>query len=698
MKAVWLLSEPSLEAIWGMSVNIPADSLYNRISLHTSAFSFDRTKDDVMTAYLQFAPPSQDLSLAYTGIYDPFLVTLSVLTAVFASFMALQMSARIAYTPTKRGKAMWLIPGALAMGGGVWSMHFIGMLAFSLPCGISYDPLITLASMFPGVLASGVALWIISHERVSVGTLLLGGLLMGAGIGTMHYAGMGAMRLDAVIYYSPAVFTLSLVFAVGLAIIALYAKFAVDEPRKNLGKTSLSLLGAVIMGIAISGMHYIAMEAAYFIPIDASPDSPSGIAPSALALGIGVVTLALIAFALIAAILGRYLETIDRLEHEITQRNRAEGQLLKLSRAVEQSSAGVVITDLDGYIEYVNPKFTAMTGFSSDDAIGKRPNILKSGHMSDDEYTRLWDTITSGAEWRGEMRNRRKDGSLYWDFSSITVVRDSAGNPTNYLSIKEDITEIKAATEALRSAKEDAEYANHAKSQFLASMSHELRTPLNAIIGFSDMIIAELFGPVGSDKYLEYLHDIHDSGEHLLKLITDILDMSKIESGTLELHEVDLEISPVVEACRKLILNRAQDKNITLTAELPHPSPVVHVDSVRLKQIIINLLTNAVKYTPAGGDIAMIADYDADGGLYLTIADTGIGMAAEDIPRALEPFAQVSDIMSSVREGVGLGLHLTRTLVEMHGGRLAIESQPGQGTAVTVHLPAQRVRRPAASV
>ena len=317
--------------------------------------------------------------------------------------------------------------------------------------------------------------------------------------------------------------------------------------------------------------------------------------------------------------------------------------------------------------------------------------------MSDDEYTQLWDTITAGTEWRGEMRNRRKDGSLYWDFSSITMIRDNAGNPTNYLSIKEDITEIKAANEALRIAKEDAEYANHAKSQFLASMSHELRTPLNAIIGFSDMILAELFGPVGSHKYMEYLRDIHDSGEHLLELITDILDMSKIESGTLELHEVDLEISAVVEACRKLILNRAQDKKITLTAELPSPSPVVHVDSVRLKQIIINLLTNAVKYTPAGGDIAMIVDYEANGGLYLTIADTGIGMSAEDIPRALEPFAQVSDIMSSVREGVGLGLHLTRTLVEMHDGRLGIESQPGQGTAVTVYLPAQRVRRPVPS-
>ncbi len=644
-----------------------------------------------MNDFIQFLSSNQDISLAYSGTYDPVLVFLSILTAIFAAFMALQMAGRIAYASTLTGKAMWLVPGAMAMGGGVWAMHFIGMLAFSLPCGISYDPLTTLLSMIPGILASAVALWVISHDRLSPGAMILSGVLMGSGIGAMHYSGMAAMRLDAMLYYSPPVFAISIVFAIGLAILALYTKFVIHGSRGDTNKVSPSILAAVIMGIAISGMHYIAMEAAYFIPVGETGASVPGVSPSMLAMGIGTVTVSLVAFALVAAILGRHLETIDALEHEIIERERAESQLLKLSRAVEQSSAGVLITDLDGIIEYVNPKFTTMTGYSAEEAIGKRPNILKSGHMSDDDYTRLWDTITSGAEWRGEMHNKRKDGTLYWDYSSISVVRDHTGTPINYLSIKEDITELKAASEALRNAKEDAEYANHAKSQFLASMSHELRTPLNAIIGFSQMIMAELFGPVGSQKYVEYLHDIHDSGEHLLELITDILDMSKIESGTLELHESDIEITRTAESCRKLVLNRAQDKHITLTADLPKPSPVVRGDSVRIKQILINLLTNAVKYTPEGGDIALLCGTSANGDLEISIVDTGIGMTTEDIPRALEPFAQVSDIMSSPREGVGLGLYLTRTLVEMHGGRLSIESLPNQGTTVTVSLPAARI-------
>ncbi|HEY9163996.1 MAG TPA: MHYT domain-containing protein [Magnetovibrio sp.] len=644
-----------------------------------------------MDSFLPFLPANQDLSLAYTGLYDPVLVSVSVLTAVFASFMALQMAGRIARTTSILGKFMWLVPGALAMGGGVWAMHFIGMLAFSLPCGISYDPLITMASMFPGILASAVALWVISHDRVSTGALILGGVLMGGGIGTMHYSGMAAMRLDAVLYYAPAPFFMSIAFAIALAILALYSKFVVQAPSNSLSNLSLSLLGAVIMGAAISGMHYIAMEAAYFIPNGQGAADTPGISPSVLAIGIGTVSITMVAFALVAAVVGRYLETIATLKHEILERQRAQSQLSKLSRAVEQSSAGVLITDLDGVIEYVNPKFTTMTGYSAEEAIGQRPNILKSGHMSDDDYALLWQTITSGQEWRGEMRNKRKDGSLYWDFSSISTVRDTDGTPINFLGIKEDITETKAAMEALQLAKEDAEYANHVKSQFLASMSHELRTPLNAIIGFSQMIMTELFGPLGSHKYMEYLRDIHDSGAHLLELITDILDMSKIESGTMELHEVDVEISYLADSCRKLVQKRAQDKNITLTADLPSPSPVLRGDSVRIKQILINLLTNAVKYTPEGGDIAILCSISADGGLDLTVVDTGIGMAPDDIPRALEPFAQFSDIMTNPREGVGLGLYLTRNLVETHGGSLSITSQLGQGTTVTAHFPASRV-------
>lgn len=644
-----------------------------------------------MTSYFQFLSPGQDPSIAYLGTYDPALVSVSVLTAVFASFMALQLSGRISQAPSLAKKAIWLAPGSLAMGGGVWAMHFIGMLAFSLPCGISYDPLITLFSMAPGILASAVALWIISRPQLSAMTLGLGGTLMGGGIGTMHYSGMAAMRLDAVIYYSPVLFTLSIGVAILLAIMALHAKFVLHNQNTGLPGWALSLLSAIFMGGAVSSMHYIAMEAAYFIPVGDTTANAPGIAPTTLAVGIGTVTIMVVALTLAATILAKHLETIAKLENEIQERERAEAQIQRLSRAVEQSPAGVILTDMNANIEYVNSRFTEMTGYILKDLVGKTPRILKSGHTSQQEYSHLWATISRGQEWRGEVYNKRKDGSFYWAILSITTVRDANGAPINYLGIQEDITETKAAMTALQDAKEDAEYANHVKSQFLASMSHELRTPLNAIIGFSEMIMSEMFGPVGNSKYLEYNKDIHDSGQHLLELITDILDMSKIESGNLQLNESSVEISRIAQACQKLVSSRANDKDISLLSDLPDPSPVVMADSVRLKQIFINLLTNSVKYTPRGGNISMALAIDDRGGLQISIADTGIGMTKEDIPRALEPFSQIADIMSAPSEGVGLGLYLTRSLVEMHGGELRIDSTLGHGTTVTVHLPRSRV-------
>jgi len=644
-----------------------------------------------MTSYFQFLSAEQDPSIAYLGSYDPALVLVSVLTAVFASFMALQLSGRISHASSWAKKVVWLAPGSLAMGGGVWAMHFIGMLAFSLPCGISYDPLVTLGSMIPGVLASAVALWVISRPQISVLTLVLGGTLMGGGIGTMHYSGMAAMRLDAVIYYSPTMFALSIVVAILLAILALHAKFVLQTQNVDLPEWALSLLSAIFMGGAVSGMHYIAMEAAYFIPAgDTIADAP-GIAPTTLAVGIGTVTIMVVALTLAAAILAKHLETITTLESEIQERERAEAQILRLSRAVEQGPAGVILTNMDGTIEYVNSRFSTMTGYVLEDLVGKTPRVLKSGYTSDQDYSQMWAMITRGQEWRGEVYNKRKDGSFYWAILSITTVRDAHGVAINFLGIQEDITDTKAAMEALQNAKEDAEYANHVKSQFLASMSHELRTPLNAIIGFSEMMMNEMFGPIGSTKYLEYNKDIHDSGQHLLELITDILDMSKIESGNLQLNESQVEISRIAETCQKLINSRASEKEITLLADLPSPSPIVMADSVRLKQILINLLTNAVKYTPRGGDIAMVIGIDNRGGLQIAISDTGIGMTEEDIPRALEPFSQIADIMSAPSEGVGLGLYLTRSLVEMHGGELQIDSSLGHGTTVTVHLPRSRV-------
>ncbi len=240
-------------------------------------------------------------------------------------------------------------------------------------------------------------------------------------------------------------------------------------------------------------------------------------------------------------------------------------------------------------------------------------------------------------------------------------------------------------------ARDEARAADRAKSEFLAAMSHELRTPLNAIIGFSEIIKNETFGPVGSVKYREYGSDIHESGQHLLDLINDILDLSKIESGTDEVHEDKIEIPEIIRAVLKLVGHRAKQRGVKLGLELPDQVSALRADQRKLKQILVNLLSNAVKFTDAGGEVTLRAWCRMDSGYVFQIVDTGVGIAPEDIPKALSRFGQVDGDLNRRYEGTGLGLPLTKALVELHGGVLDLQSEIGVGTTVTVRFPAERI-------
>ncbi len=245
--------------------------------------------------------------------------------------------------------------------------------------------------------------------------------------------------------------------------------------------------------------------------------------------------------------------------------------------------------------------------------------------------------------------------------------------------------------EDLSVARDQAEIANRAKSEFLAAMSHELRTPLNAVIGFSEIIKNETFGPVGSVKYRDYASDIHDSGQHLLGLINDILDLSKVESGADELHEDKIEIPEIIRSALKLVGQRAQQRGIKLELELSDQLPALRADERKLKQILVNLLSNAIKFTDAGGEVTLRAWCRMDSGYVFQIVDTGIGIAPKDIPKALARFGQVEGDLNRRYEGTGLGLPLTKALVELHGGVLDLQSEFGVGTTVTVRFPAERI-------
>jgi signal transduction histidine kinase len=235
----------------------------------------------------------------------------------------------------------------------------------------------------------------------------------------------------------------------------------------------------------------------------------------------------------------------------------------------------------------------------------------------------------------------------------------------------------------------EAEAASRAKSEFLANMSHELRTPLNAIIGFAEVIERETFGPTGS-RYREYASDIHGSGRHLLQVINDILDLSKVEAGQMLLHEARLDPALVMQGCVRLIRPRASKSSVRLYMAFDPNLPVLLADEARLRQIGLNLLSNAVKFTKAGGRVSISTGLDSAGGITISVADTGIGMTEDEIRIALEPFRQVTSSLSRTNEGTGLGLPLTKTLVELHGGRLDIASAPGRGTTVTVTFPPSR--------
>jgi two-component system cell cycle sensor histidine kinase PleC len=275
--------------------------------------------------------------------------------------------------------------------------------------------------------------------------------------------------------------------------------------------------------------------------------------------------------------------------------------------------------------------------------------------------------------------------------SGFIVTRDGRylGVATALDLVRLTVEDMADRARELQEAQARAEQASRAKSQFLANMSHELRTPLNAIIGFSEIIRDQTFGPVGSPQYRDYARDIHHSGQHLLSLVNDILDLSKVEAGAIELHEEEVDLGHLLEAAEVMLRQRAVQGGVQLRIDLPEAPLAILADPRKIKQVLVNLIGNAVKFTPDGGHVQVTVRVDGD--LEAVVADTGVGMSAQEIPLALTPFKRIDGDINRKVQGTGLGLPLSKALVEAHGGSLALTSEPGAGTRVVIRLPAARL-------
>lgn len=595
--------------------------------------------------------------------YSLALVVMSIVVASLGAYAAIEIAQRVRVSEGRR-RTRWVYAGALAMGLGIWSMHFVGMLALRLPIPVYYDVVLTIASAIAAIVGCAIAFFIFTRAQASIPQILLASLFMGAAIAGMHYTGMAAIRMNGQIVYDPIIVATSLAIAVLVSFAALYVIRRLIDSSNDRSYWLRKSVGSLLLGLAVVAMHYTGIDAASFIAGHTTWQLTDGLVLGSFQLGLIVAIIS--TFLLIIALAATQFE-----RRTIATRSRFE-HLLELSPQI------IWFAEPDGRISYFNPYWYDYTGFSERSTLGY--GWTDAIHPDDfDRVTSSWQSaLESGEDYEGELRLRHSDGNYCWFLARSRPSRDETGRINSWLGIAMDIEERKKA-------EEEAWAASQAKSEFLASMSHELRTPLNAIGGYAELLAMGLRGSLNADQAQDIAR-IRRSQQHLLGLINDVLNFAKVDAGQAEYRLTAVPVDEALHDTETMIAPQIVAKGLKYTYKGGDRTASVLADPERLQQIVLNLLGNAVKFTDPGGSITLSAKPSGNC-IDISVADTGAGIPPEKLERIFDPFVQAERRLNQPVQGVGLGLAISRDLAQAMGGEITVTSKVGAGSTFTLSLP-----------
>jgi len=628
---------------------------------------------------------------ALSGHYSAGLVSLSIIIAILAAGAALDLAGRVT-AARGRARVAWLAGGAIAMGLGIWSMHFTGMLAFQLPVEVTYHQSTVLLSLLAAIMASGVALFLASGRRLGAWRIAIGSVVMGAGIAGMHYIGMAAMRLPAAITWGAPLVALSIVIAVVVSAVALWLAFRFsrsDGATWSWGKVAAVL----VMGAAIPTMHYTGMFAARFSASVVAPRVVGAVGVRSLGVAaIVACTLTVLLLAMLTSVLDRRVSA-DReaaaerqraLVHELTVASeRAKESEARFRQLTDNIPEVFYVSTADLHeILYCSPAYEQMWGQSVEGLFADPRSFLNPVHPDDlGTFVGAIERVRHGDTVEVQFRLVKSDGTIRSIVNRIVPVRDADGVIYRLAGVARDVTEQWAAREAERRAHHQLERTTAAKMAFLANMSHEIRTPMSGILGTAELLRETALTP----EQHASLDVITSSGDALLGILNDILDLSKIEAGEMTLEVTPFDLPALIYSTARLLGVRAFERGLELVCNVDDPVPRrVRGDPGRLRQVLINLIGNAVKFTPRGEvvvDVRLVRRADDRALIAFTVRDTGIGISPDQRERIFSPFGQADPSTTRKYGGTGLGLSISRRLVNLMGADISVESEPGRGSS-----------------